>query len=268
MAIKRGRNHHSYPTRYTLTLTSGAHGSAIQVPTGPAHDDGTVVTITATADEDYEFDTWTVDGVPGETNPTTVTMRANHTAVAAFVSAAPDYLVFDDFNRANGLLGTAVTGQVWDVATFGGGTAPAVVSNRMQLKGSGAGFDLEVEDVEMTATFLDAGTRSNHGLTFRSTEDFNTCIYTGIAQNDDIDPIYSFTRVLDGVEDDPVVGTIVAQDGDVLRIVVSGTTVTWYVDDVEDGTFTFDGAGGTVIQFYASGASNTCRFDDVAVVAA
>ncbi len=48
--------------------------------------DGTVVTITATANPGWQFDHWD-DELTGNTNPTTITMNGDHNVLAVFVSA-------------------------------------------------------------------------------------------------------------------------------------------------------------------------------------
>ena len=75
---------------YRLDLSAGAGGSATVSPSAPSYAAGTVVTITATPDGGFELSGWTVDGAPaGAANPLSLTMNANHTVVAGFISTGP-----------------------------------------------------------------------------------------------------------------------------------------------------------------------------------
>ena len=68
---------------YTLTTAVTGHGSIR--PNSGTYEDGTVVHITAVADDsNHEFDHWTGD-LSGDTNPTTITMTADKSITAVFV---------------------------------------------------------------------------------------------------------------------------------------------------------------------------------------
>ena len=68
--------------QYTLTLNA-TDGSITPNPAGGTYDDGTSVTLTATADSGFEFTGWSGDA-SGTTNPLTITMDADKTVTATF----------------------------------------------------------------------------------------------------------------------------------------------------------------------------------------
>jgi uncharacterized repeat protein (TIGR02543 family) len=69
--------------QYTLTVNINGQGSVALNPPGGVYNDGTVVTLTATADSGWKFDNWSGD-LTGSTNPDTITMNANKTVTANF----------------------------------------------------------------------------------------------------------------------------------------------------------------------------------------
>jgi hypothetical protein len=74
--------------QYTLTLSAGANGALAASPAGPSYAENTVVTVTATPDATYLLQSWS--GTDDDTSTSTtnqVTMSANKTVAAAFVSA-------------------------------------------------------------------------------------------------------------------------------------------------------------------------------------
>lgn len=85
----RGRVHHNsgpQPTaRLTLTLSAGANGSVAAYPPWLEYTAGTEVTVVATPNAGYVFDTWMVDGEANVTHPLVLTMDDDHTVAASFV---------------------------------------------------------------------------------------------------------------------------------------------------------------------------------------
>jgi hypothetical protein len=76
------------PAGYTLALSAGAGGSASGGGVYPA---GTVATLTATPDAGQVFTGWTLDGqLAGWASPLTITITADHSAVATF-AARPSF---------------------------------------------------------------------------------------------------------------------------------------------------------------------------------
>jgi uncharacterized repeat protein (TIGR02543 family) len=71
---------------YTLT-TSAMNGTITLNPAGGTYSQGTVVTVTATANSGYAFSSWSGD-ITGTTNPTTITMNANKSVTANFTVAS------------------------------------------------------------------------------------------------------------------------------------------------------------------------------------
>lgn len=72
---------------YTLTATAGAGGSVS--PTSGSFNSGTEVTITATANSGYIFESWSNGSTE---NPITVTLNSN-TSISASFAAAPTYTI-------------------------------------------------------------------------------------------------------------------------------------------------------------------------------
>jgi hypothetical protein len=72
------------PPQYTLTLTSGANGTATRNPNKTLYDSGSTVTLTATGNLGYKFSNWSGDA-SGSTNPLAVTMTGNKAITANFV---------------------------------------------------------------------------------------------------------------------------------------------------------------------------------------
>jgi agmatine deiminase len=71
------------PVQYTLTTNTVGQGSITSNPPGGTYDEGTVVTLTASADSGWQFDGWSGD-LSGTQNPASITMNANKSVTAAF----------------------------------------------------------------------------------------------------------------------------------------------------------------------------------------
>ncbi|MBI4286448.1 MAG: LamG domain-containing protein, partial [Chloroflexi bacterium] len=72
------------PIQYTLTMGVTGTGSTDPAVGNHVYDAGTVVTVTATPDPDWQFVNWTGDVADANANPTSVTMDADKTATANF----------------------------------------------------------------------------------------------------------------------------------------------------------------------------------------
>ncbi|MFC1924847.1 hypothetical protein ACFLXA_05755 [Chloroflexota bacterium] len=83
---------------YTLTMAVDPTGGGTTDPAVGTHDydDGTEVTITATAADGYEFDSWTGDVDDTSDATTTVTMDADQSVTANFVEDEPVILTIDN----------------------------------------------------------------------------------------------------------------------------------------------------------------------------
>jgi C1A family cysteine protease len=75
-------------TEYTLTTNTVGNGSISLNPPGGTYCEGTVVTLTATPDANWEFSGWSGD-VSGTQNPTTITMNSNKSVTATFTYIPP-----------------------------------------------------------------------------------------------------------------------------------------------------------------------------------
>ena len=71
--------------QFTLTANTSGSGTITLNPAGGVYDAGTVVTVTAAANAGNSFDGWSGD-LSGNTNPTTITMDANKSITASFIS--------------------------------------------------------------------------------------------------------------------------------------------------------------------------------------
>ncbi len=72
-----------YVEQYTLSVTSSDGGTVTQSPTGTTFDEGTTVTLTATADSGYKFDGWTGTTTSSSTT-LEITMDGNYVLAASF----------------------------------------------------------------------------------------------------------------------------------------------------------------------------------------
>jgi uncharacterized repeat protein (TIGR01451 family)/uncharacterized repeat protein (TIGR02543 family) len=70
--------------QFTLTIIAGANGTTSPVPGIYTYDEGTSVSVQATASAGYRFGSWSGDAT-GSTNPITITMNGNKTVTANFV---------------------------------------------------------------------------------------------------------------------------------------------------------------------------------------
>ena len=72
------------PDMLTLEITAGQGGTTDPAPGSYLYDQGAEVTVTALAEEGYEFDSWQLDGATYTQNPITVTMNKNYSLHAKF----------------------------------------------------------------------------------------------------------------------------------------------------------------------------------------
>ena len=70
-------------SQYTLSTAVSGSGSITLSPSGGVYNASTVVTVTATPDNGWQFDEWSGD-LSGSTNPTTINMNANYSVTATF----------------------------------------------------------------------------------------------------------------------------------------------------------------------------------------
>ncbi len=83
---------------YTLAITASTGGTTDPVPDDYTYYEGEVVTVTATADLDYFFHHWELDGAHvGSANPIEVAMDVDHSLNAVFsTSPPPPPILFED----------------------------------------------------------------------------------------------------------------------------------------------------------------------------
>ncbi len=78
--------------QYTLTVNTVGSGSVSKLPDQPTYAYGTPVQLTATADPDWTFSTWSGD-LTGSLNPDNLTMDGDKTVTATFEKRFPDLVV-------------------------------------------------------------------------------------------------------------------------------------------------------------------------------
>ena len=84
----------AYKTQYQLTVSANPPGTGATAPAAGSYwyDSGTSLSVTATSDSGYLFDSWLSDGSAvgsfGSVNPITITMNGPHTLVAGFMTPA------------------------------------------------------------------------------------------------------------------------------------------------------------------------------------
>ena len=77
------------PSEYTLTINTGEGGTTDPQPGAHIYDYGTIVTVTAIPEAEYEFSEWSGD-TSGIVNPVEVTLNSNKSLIANFTPVAPD----------------------------------------------------------------------------------------------------------------------------------------------------------------------------------
>jgi len=166
---------------YTLTTSGNPSGAGSVSPSGGEYDAGTQVSLSATANSGYAFDSWS--GSASGTNPTTtITMDADKNVIANFAVTGPAVLFYDDFSQDTG---------DWDIFSDSDGKVfyengwlhitnytTATIDTVTLVDGYFTDFVLEVE------TQLVDGTDDNwHGIVCRS---------------QDVDNYYAFGVSADG----------------------------------------------------------------------
>ncbi len=84
------------PSQYTLATNVNGSGSILLSPSGGVYNSGTEVTLTATPNNNWQFDGWSGD-LSGSNNPTTITITSNKSVTANFSEIGGEILTYDAF---------------------------------------------------------------------------------------------------------------------------------------------------------------------------
>lgn len=125
-------------TQYQLTIASQGQGSVSPQPGTYTHAENTVINLSATPSNGYEFDKWVVNGSTYQSATMQLTLTQNVTATAYFVeeSVQPGDCVVHNLPYFQPFSGTTTpdcwnvvdhlgNGQVWQFGTFNGGLSGA-----------------------------------------------------------------------------------------------------------------------------------------------
>lgn len=261
-----------------LTLYQPVNGDVSVSPPGP-YSVGTHVNLTATADDGYALDNWTLDGSDaGDDNPLVVVMDTGHSVAAAFAVDAPDFLVHDTFDRADGPIGTADSGQTW-VVVSGDGTEAVIDAHHVRpnfyyvLADTGGGAD----DVDISITVVTVADPSVR-LFARSTVDgpggnhfwdmnIDGSQYSVLVKRLRASAGGSWLAQTGWVDSDPV---LTIQAGDVVRWLLVDSTYTVFINDTQIGTGSFTPEDGVTYQPYGTyvgftDSNDTNTYDDFTV---
>lgn len=184
-------------------------------------------------------------------------------------------IVSDSFNRANNLLtlGNADTGQTWIVpadSQIAGTPVWGIISNTayvpVPVNKDIAFVDAGVADGTIQVTIATTGgAASDLGVVFRYVDNANFW-YANI---ENITPSYNLWQVVAGSFNQPTTGTTTVADGDVLSVVLSGTSITFKKNGTTLNTLT-DATFQTATRHGIIDATGLglVRFDDFSVTTA
>lgn len=212
--------------------------------------------------------TWT-GGASSDQWPVSVDVA---TGVLGF-SGGSSALATDSFTRADAAsLGTTETGSLaWSTVSAGGGTATGnIASNTAYVTNSAGGTD--------SHALVDCGT-ANHDVTITvsTMQNFASILVRFIdasnyvmVQKESTAGYGMYRRVAGTFTLMGSTSTVAPASGDVLRLVASGTTYTFYQNGTQRITATDATANttGTKVGFRTTSTGVTARFDDFSVSAA
>jgi len=134
-------------TYYDLTITDPEHGTITVVPSGGSYPEGTVVQLTAVADEGYHLESWGGDGSGSET-VLNLTMDGDKTVTATFVEGELQFkLSITQDGDGTGFIARSTADTILDQGT-------EIVLTAVASEGSAfGGWTGDVESFETTVTF-------------------------------------------------------------------------------------------------------------------
>ncbi|MFQ5649716.1 MAG: Ig-like domain-containing protein [bacterium] len=100
-------------TQHSLSISTQGAGSVALAPQGTVFDDGTVVQLTATADDGWQFSSWSGD-LSGSANPAAITMDADKQVTAIFATAGPQQVTLTVTTEGSGSVALDPPGGVYD----------------------------------------------------------------------------------------------------------------------------------------------------------
>lgn len=178
-------------------------------------------------------------------------------------------LVSDDFNRADGALGsTPVGAKAWTPA--GTGAAAAVVSNRLSFTAltSGAGyvfFDAGQANGRFVGKLGSISTGHIGGFVFRYIDTNNQILLSARVSGSDFH--YRLQKRVAGTVTVIQDLDVVSSAGDIIRLDMTGTTLALFINGVQKWTGTVtELASATKFGCYMSGTDFGTTYDDVAFI--
>lgn len=184
-------------------------------------------------------------------------------ARAAFAAAGPAYLLHDTFT-GDGLLSahTAETGQTWTIEPgFGNPPVvdPTIASGQLAIYEKWCSADVGTANVDITVTFVDI---SGYAALLVRYTDYMSDLLQLQAEGPYV--LYEHTNE---VTTEIARGTASPANGDVIRFIANGASVSWTVNGVADGSGTTTLLTGNRACLAQFDYPPTAIFDAIAVTA-
>ncbi|WP_299990705.1 InlB B-repeat-containing protein, partial [uncultured Pontibacter sp.] len=135
------------PTMYALTITQTANGTISAEPSAATYEDGTVVTLTATPAEGYQFVSWS-DDASGTELSTTVTMDSDKTVSATFELIPPTMYTLTLTESENGSIAAEPNAATYVAGTVV--TLTATAADGYRFTGWGGDASGSVNPLQLT----------------------------------------------------------------------------------------------------------------------
>jgi len=106
----------TFMNQFTLDVMTVGNGAVTLDPEGGVYDEGTVVTLTATPDEDWGFGEWS-DDVMGSQNPAVIVMDGDKTVTATFTEVMGGQFTLSVTTEGSGIVMLEPPAGVYDDGT-------------------------------------------------------------------------------------------------------------------------------------------------------